>query len=111
MVLGIEILETDCVVHSAALTHMVSCTRMITCPNSWIALGIEVIQTVQVVPSTPPGTCEQFHKNAGMDRLLGGIENLGPVDCPHCPQHNPDTCGQVHKDRFQARVQSYTIFS
>ena len=73
MVFGIEILQNVHVVHSAALTHVASCTRMLTYPNSWVALGIEVLTTVHVVHSTPPDTCGQFHKNAGTTRSLGGV--------------------------------------
>ena len=73
MVLGIEILQTVHVIHSAALAPVVSCTIMLTCTNSWVALGIEVLQTVHIIDSMHPDICGKFHKNAGTDRLLGGV--------------------------------------
>ena len=66
---------TDHVIHSAALTDVVSCTRILTCPISWAALGIEVLQTVDVVHSTHPDTCGQFHRNAGTDKPLNGVRD------------------------------------
>ena len=75
MVLGNEILGTVHVIHSAALTHVVSCTSMLTCPNSWVALGVKVLQTVDAVHSMHPDTCGQFHRNAGTAKPLGGVED------------------------------------
>ena len=63
------------VVNSVALTDVVGCTAMLTCPISLVALGIELLQTVDVLHSTHPDTCEQFHRNAGTDKPLGGVRD------------------------------------